>query len=331
MRPSLPVRSLLVILSVLVVATTASAAVSSLPVGSIGSRELRNGGVASIDIRNGTIGTYDLADGAVESIDIADATIRSIDISEGAIESGHIADGTITASDLAPGTIIAPDLAPGSVTSNKLAIGSVTANTLATGAVTSIKLAVGSVTSAAIADGTITSGDLADGSVTSDKLATGSIGPAQLAQAPYLKLDTLQSELTVVGGSVQYLEFSTERSDQLDMHDPSEGGYHRTIAPIAGIYRLDVRARWVPNPNCRLELAAATFQHGPLTGESYLPDPSDFSAARLTDEIELEAGEGVVIMASEYPVNSAGPSCAVGSRVRTDSSMSLRWVAPLPT
>jgi hypothetical protein len=178
-------------------------------------RDTSNGNVTTIDtnppgrrragtLPPGSIGSAELRDGAVQSRHIApaDAGTEQTLTSGSGVKTGHIKDQAIAPEKLADNAVTSRSIADGVVTELKLADNAVTSRAIADQAIASEKLANNAVTSRGIAPadagidqtlGTgsgIKTGHIKDQAVTLDKIAPGIIpGNVGIAVTPGLSHD----------------------------------------------------------------------------------------------------------------------------------------------
>jgi hypothetical protein len=92
-------------------------AVTQLPAGSVGTKQLKKSAVTSAKIGTGQVKAADLGAGVVTSGKLAAGAVGAAAIADGTVASADIADGTIATGDVADGGVELADLSTAAVTS----------------------------------------------------------------------------------------------------------------------------------------------------------------------------------------------------------------------
>jgi hypothetical protein len=218
-------------------------AVTSLPVGSVGTAQLKANAVVSSKVLNGSLLAADFKKGQLRA--------GSRGATGPAGPAGHAgaagpagpagAAGSSVTSTLGgdlTGTLPTVTIAANAVTSTKIADNAVTNTKIADGSVTTTKIADANVQTAKIADAAVTTAKLADTGVSTAKLADAAVTVAKMASFPAVQVHRTANQ-TIANSSLTALTFdtgnATEDFDTDTMHSLSTNP-SRLTATTAGVY-----------------------------------------------------------------------------------------------
>lgn len=224
-------------------------AVTSLPVGSVGTAQLKANAVVSSKVLNGSLLAVDFKKGQLRA---GPRGATGPEGARGAAGPAGVAGPagpagssiTSTLSGDLTGTLPTATIAANAVTSTKIADNAVTNTKIADGSVTTTKIADANVQTAKIADSAVTTAKLADSGVSTAKLADGSVTAAKLASLPAVGVSTSTTQ-SIADSTLTALTYATgdELFDTDTMHSGTSNPT-RFTATTAGAYAICTSVKW---------------------------------------------------------------------------------------
>jgi hypothetical protein len=232
-------------------------AVTSLPVGSVGTAQLKANAVVSSKVLNGSLLAVDFKKGQLRAGSrgaTGPAGPAGRTGVAGPAGPAGAAGSSVTSTlggDLT-GTLPTATIAANAVTSTKIADNAVTNTKIADGSVTTTKIADANVQTAKIADAAVTTAKLADTGVSTAKLADAAVTIAKLASLPGVGVATSTTQ-SIPNSTLTALTYAT--GDEVFNTDTNHSGTtnpSRLTATTAGVYLVCASATWAAGINDRL-------------------------------------------------------------------------------